>query len=177
MEICSIPRKEKDGSSKDIRCPNIVRDYNAHMGYVDKMDMLKSIYEIDRKSKKWWHRIMWYFLDVSIVNSFILFKHRTGSSIPNLKVFRVSVATGLIGAGQPARSRAQPKVTNHFKRTVPYEIRYDQCLHMPVYSKSRRCAFCSNTQDPHRTRWTCSTCDVGFCLNDKKNCFQVYHQK
>ncbi|KAJ8932804.1 hypothetical protein NQ314_014508 [Rhamnusium bicolor] len=116
LEICSIPRKEKDGSSKDIRCPNIVRDYNAHMGYVDKMDMLKSIYEIDRKSKK------------------------------------VSVATGLIGAGQPARSRAQLKVTNHFKRTVPYEI--------------------SNTQDPHRTRWTCSTCDVGLCLNDKKNCFQ-----
>ena len=91
LDICSVPRKEKDGSSKDIPCPNIVRDYNAHMGYVDKMDMLKSIYEIDRKSKKWWHRVLWYFLDVSIVNSYILFKNRTESSTPNLKVFRISV--------------------------------------------------------------------------------------
>nr|CAI5854380.1 unnamed protein product [Callosobruchus analis] len=27
------------------------------MGYVDKFDMLKSSYEVDRKSHKSWHRI------------------------------------------------------------------------------------------------------------------------
>ena len=39
------------------------------MGYVDKADMLKSLYVLDRKSKNWWHRIVFYFLDVALVNS------------------------------------------------------------------------------------------------------------
>lgn len=46
-------RKKKDGSREDIPCPLLVKQYNAHMGYVDRFDMLKSIYEIDRKSHKW----------------------------------------------------------------------------------------------------------------------------
>ena len=45
------------------------KDYNKHMGYVDKADMLKSVYDLDRKSREWWHRIAFYFLDVSLVNA------------------------------------------------------------------------------------------------------------
>jgi len=45
-----------------------------HIGYVDKADMLKSIYEINRKNKKWWPRIFWYFIDITVNNSFIIYK-------------------------------------------------------------------------------------------------------
>ncbi|KAJ8913155.1 hypothetical protein NQ315_006073 [Exocentrus adspersus] len=88
----------------------MVTDYKAHMGYVDKVDMLKSVYEIDRKSKKWWHHILWYFVDICVVNSFILLKTKADSTIPTLKNFRLSVGTGLIGAPQQPRSRAAPSV-------------------------------------------------------------------
>jgi len=33
-----------------------VKDYNENMGFVDKADMLKALYEVNRKSRKWWHR-------------------------------------------------------------------------------------------------------------------------
>ncbi|XP_050293785.1 piggyBac transposable element-derived protein 4-like [Anthonomus grandis grandis] len=55
-------RRKKDGSKEDVECPSLVNDYNRHMGYVDKFDMLKSLYEIDRKSRKWWHRIFWMLI-------------------------------------------------------------------------------------------------------------------
>ncbi|XP_050298588.1 piggyBac transposable element-derived protein 4-like [Anthonomus grandis grandis] len=55
-------RRKKDGSKEDVECPSLVNDYNQHMGYVDKFDMLKSLYEIDRKSRKWWHRFFFLVL-------------------------------------------------------------------------------------------------------------------
>ena len=42
---------------------------------VDKADMLKSLYEIDRKSPEWWHRIFFHLLDVALVNSYIIYKN------------------------------------------------------------------------------------------------------
>ncbi len=51
-----ILRTQKDGSKKQYNCPIAIKDYNTFMGGVDKADMLCSIYGINRKSKKWWHR-------------------------------------------------------------------------------------------------------------------------
>lgn len=181
-EGTTTSRKKKDGTSEEIACPILVRDYNIHMGYVDKMDMLKSIYETDRKSKKWWHRIFFYFVDVALLNSFIIFKLRSTGKSLSLKNFRLSVAVGLIGAVRnvPQRGRKSEEplhAANNFKPTVPLEVRFDQCAHMPIHGNPRRCAHCSTRNQPHRSKWACTTCNVGLCLNDKKNCFIPYHKK
>ena len=52
----------------------MAKDYNGYMGCVDKSDQMKSFYEITRKRKKWWHRLLWHFIDVNLVNSFLIFK-------------------------------------------------------------------------------------------------------
>ena len=65
----SFSRKNKDGTEVVIGGSQVNNDYNKRMGYVDKGDMLKSLYGLDRKSKKWWHRIVFHFLDVALVNS------------------------------------------------------------------------------------------------------------
>lgn len=182
-ESQTTSRRRKDGSLEEVSCPTLVKDYNANMGFVDKMDMLKSIYEIDRKSKKWWHRIFWYFVDVSLINSFIIFKDRSKTCSLKLKSFRLAVVNGLIGAmpDMPKRGRKRDTsgnlVSNNFKPTVPLEIRYDKCAHMPVHTNPRRCALCSTRDKPHKSRWSCSTCEVGLCLGDKRNCFSLFHTK
>ena len=154
----SVSRKKKDGSAENVACPELVKKYNIHMGYVDKMDMLKTLYEVDRKSKKWWHRIFFYFIDISLVNAFILYQKRTDSNAQlTLKLFRLSVGLGLVGAEQCLLKKGRPSTTvNHFKRTVPYEIRYDSCSHMPFYGKTGRCGFCSTKSEPHKSRWHCT---------------------
>lgn len=177
----TVDRKKRNGEIENISCPQVIKDYNKSMGFVDKADMIKSTYEINRKSKKWWHRIMWHFVDVAIVNSFIIYKKR----LPNveyvdLKSFRLSVVCGLVGASKDIPKRGRPsgeKPVSNFKPNVPLERRWDRAAHMPQRGNSRRCALCSTRIEPHRTRWSCSSCEVGLCLNDKKNCFSRYHNK
>ncbi|KAJ8938954.1 hypothetical protein NQ318_019410 [Aromia moschata] len=86
--------KDRKGSAGN----SLGKNYNKHMGYVDKFDMLKSIYEIDRKSKKWWHRIFWYLLDAAVVNAFLIFQERAKPKSMPLKMFRLSVALGFVGS-------------------------------------------------------------------------------
>ena len=75
----------------------MAKDYNGYMGCVDKSDQLKSSYEITRKSKKWWHRLLWRFIDVTFVNSFIIFNLLNPNKDFKLKNFRLSVLDELIG--------------------------------------------------------------------------------
>lgn len=175
-----VQRKEKDGSVTEIKCPNIVYDYRKNMGCVDKADMLKSYYGIDRKSKKWWHRLFFHFLDTTLVNAYVLFKTKTGKSMP-LKTFRSAVSVALMGAStarpNSAGRSSSPLALGKFKPQIPAEVRKDQAKHLPSYGTSRRCAVCSTAKEPHRTKWSCTLCQVGLCLNDKKNCFVTFHTK
>ena len=72
--LSEVERRQKDGSLKAIACPQMAKDYNGYMRCVDKSDQMKSSYEITRESKKWWHRLLWRFIDVTLVNSFIILK-------------------------------------------------------------------------------------------------------
>ena len=157
--VSTVSRKEKTGTVCEITCPQLVKDYNKHMGYVDKADMLKSLYEIDRKCRKWWHRIFWHFCDVTVTNAYILYSIRSEGAKLSLKNFRLAVVDGLVGATLPSpRGRKTlPKPVSYFKPSVPYEKRFDKVAHMPVRGSSRRCAQCSTKAQPHRSKWACST--------------------
>lgn len=180
-----VGRRNKFGGLEEVVCPEMVIDYNTRMGCVDRADQLKSYYEISRKSKKFWHRLFFHFLDLVTVNSFILFNVRQlhlGGTGMNLKDFRLAVVAGLLGASQPTPRgrRTNPKQISKFKKTIPLEKRFDQAMHMPVRDKSRRCTYCSTKNNPHRTKWACSTCKEGLCLSEckkAKNCFVIYHEK
>jgi hypothetical protein len=65
------------------------------MNYVDKYDQLLSSYKIDRRSKKWWHRIFFYLIDAAVVNSYCIYQLL---ELPYLssKDFRRAVIDGLV---------------------------------------------------------------------------------
>ena len=54
-KTATVQRKQKDGAKVTITCPQVVKDYNQNMGGVDKHDMQRQLYEINRKNMKWWH--------------------------------------------------------------------------------------------------------------------------
>lgn len=178
-DVMSVGRRNKDGSREEITCPKLVKDYNENMGFVDKADMLKALYEVNRKSRKWWHRIFWYILDVTVVNAFIIYREQTNDMKTNLMKFRLSLVAGLIGAktNTPTRAKTSPKLLSKFKPYVAPGLRYDKTSHMPKRGSSRRCAQCSTKKEPHRTKWFCETCEVGLCMTKDKNCFNEYHKK
>jgi len=85
-DLSIVQRKKKDGNKIQISCPSSIADYNKNMNAVDKFDQLMSSYSLDRRSKKWWHRILFYFLDASVINAYILYK-QMGKEI-TLKTFK-----------------------------------------------------------------------------------------
>ena len=106
-ETCSLSRREKDGSEKDVRAPKIVQDYNKSMGGVDKADMLRAMYDRDRRSKKWWHRLFFALLEITLVNSFVIYQELHGK-LPLLQ-FKRQVTRGLLTNGtMPAKKRGRP---------------------------------------------------------------------
>ncbi|RZC33484.1 DDE Tnp 1 7 domain containing protein [Asbolus verrucosus] len=146
------------------------------MGCVDRADVLKSYYAIDRKSKKWWHRLFFHFLDTALANPFILFRKRTKSTL-KLKDFRLEIVCELVGANcvKEAPGRKSDSISK-FKVLVSKNVRTDQSKHMPIHNTSRRCALCSTSKEPHKTRWYCTVCKVGLCMTTNKNCFAEYHK-
>jgi len=95
----------------DVPCPNIVGEYNRHMGGVDLSGMLLALYKIDRRSKKYYNRIIYYLLGVCIVNAWIIYKINTGEKIGLLE-FTIEVALSLMYAGK----QLQDKVTSGYSR-------------------------------------------------------------
>jgi len=71
-ETVQTQRTNKDGTKSVFSCPTAVAKYNAIMGGVDRFDQLQGCYAIGRRSVKWWHRILYYLIDLAVVNSFIL---------------------------------------------------------------------------------------------------------
>ena len=130
--VVQVSRKERDGSTSQMNCPEAIKDYNMHMNCVDKFDQLKALYEIDRKSHKWWHRIFFYFLDAAVVNSFIISKDILPEKI-NMKTFRLEIVDGLFSATYVKKhSEKGPsfKIKKH-KPQVPLEIRKRDSSHQP----------------------------------------------
>ena len=72
-EVVEVKRKLRDGSFCYKPYPKAVADYVDNMGGVDTANQLRSSYERDRKSKKWWHRLFYSLMETCLVNSWICF--------------------------------------------------------------------------------------------------------
>ena len=66
-------------------CPAIVKEYNTHMGGVDLFDMLMSMYRVDHKSTKWYRRIFFWVINVSIVNGWLLYRRHSSQRLVPVK--------------------------------------------------------------------------------------------
>ena len=184
--VSSVSRKEKDGTTLQVPCPRSIITYNRNMGFVDYFDQLKSMYAIDRKSRKWWHRLFFHFVDMIVTNAFILHKELPeDTEYKNMKDFRLSVISGLVYLGQEnvkAVKRSSTSGTVQIKKHkpfVPEEKRLENVAHLPVKCKQRRCAYCSTKEFRRTTTFMCKTCNVGLCMHQKgpTTCFEKFHSK
>lgn len=186
-ETTSVLRKEKDGKRRDVTCPTVVDSYNSYMGGVDLADRLRTVYGIDRRCKKWWHRLFWAMLEIAFINSYVIFcKQFEQVSLPLIQ-FRRDVALGLLTYNGPSkrssnkrRSTDKSPVTSK-RRGKTYSVSKDMRLgnrgvHFPLFVETRgRCELCSMKKIQSRPYCKCRHCGVYLCCNEKKNCFIEYH--
>jgi hypothetical protein len=58
--------------------PQVVEDYNAHMGFVHKSDRKVNSYGIAWGTWKWTKKLFFHFLDMAIPNAYLLQKSCDG---------------------------------------------------------------------------------------------------
>lgn len=182
-------KKEKKRIS--ITCPKLIKEYNMHMGGVDLMDSFLGRYRIRMKSRKWYMRIFYHLLDLTVINAWVLHKkveERKGNhkNIMTLADFRSELAETLCQytptntRGRPSTSAIRedqppPKMRKGKPIQVlpPLEVRLDQVDHNIMRTESRgRCMMPSCNL---LSIIKCSKCNIYLCCKKSKDCFTHFH--
>ena len=130
-----------------IKCPNLVQEYNRHMGGVDLLVSLLGYYPNKIKSKKWYHRIFFqYLIDMVIVSAWMLWRKYKNADV-HLVDFKLGIASVLANAGKDPSAvtrRGRPSVeTNNIRKPAPKvnkphsALRFDSVGHGPVIRDNR----------------------------------------
>lgn len=189
--------KRWDRNSKsfiEILCPQMVRLYNSFMGGVDALDATISYYRIHIRSKKWYHRLIFHFIDLVIVNCWLLYC-RDCESLQiakkcrmDLLEFRTQIAESLCKEGKDttARKRGRPSTSSIQQKyeikkkrgpttSIPStNVRQDGMHHWPVIKPTRQ--RCKKPNYKGQTNVFCEKCEVNLCLNKNSNCFKDFHR-
>lgn len=153
---------------KEFPVPGAVLDYNKYKGGEDVSNALIGYYTVFRQTKKWYRSFFYHFVDIAIVNAFILHQQMAKSKNQKAmtqKAFRETLITELTGIGSASTSTP--------KAPVP-----TTGLHLPRYISGdstvgrRKCKLCQL-----KTPMICATCDVALCLVSNRNCYVKWHEQ
>jgi len=177
----------------EVDCPAIIKTYNKHMGGVDLLDGLLGRHKIKTRSRKWYIRLFYHMLDVTIVNSWLLHRRIQEGKGENktltLVQFRKELAISLCKVGQvttPKRGRPSKEIQDNIEKkrklgtkkgevAPTKDIRLDGIQHWPIdrTTKTR----CKMPGCDSYTWIKCSKCDISLCCGKSRVCFTNYHTK
>lgn len=179
-EVQRFSRKKK--IFETVPCPKAVLIYNRYMGGVDLLDSMLGYYRIKVRSKKWYHKIFFHMIDLTCVNSWILWRKTHEQYMPLLD-FKLLLAEALTRANQafytPTRNRGRPAAEEpkrKRKRRIDLplpEIANDGLDHLPAYTHERQ--LCKMYGCSGKSYIKCEKCNIHLCLNKDRNCFKSFH--
>ena len=163
------------GGCEEIHKSVMVDRYNTYMGGVDKSDQLLSYYGFCHRTVKWWKRAAFHLIDLSIVNSYILYKLSLQSK-PHLshKDFRITLAKELLlkhcDENPKPNRRSLPPPARLAERHFP-ERNEISSAGKPTQLNCSVCSF-KKGNGRKRTIYSCNECKVALCIVP---CFRLYH--
>lgn len=192
-----------ENAVRKLAVPMIAVDYNAHMGYVDMADQLRSYYGfLGRSSRNWLPQFI-FALEVAIVNSYKVGK-LLGGATEHL-AFRMGLVEHFLAKGARLREneveeekkvhvddakgeqvivirRKKRMVFSKHARKKPLPsqrlIGTDHYRKKMDLKQRQRCFLCRSRglgAKAPQTTWCCSKCNVFLCCTKKRDCFTSYH--
>ena len=156
--------------------PAVVNAYSHSMNGVDIADQLTVFYSFVRRTRKWWRKVFFYLLEVSIVNSYLLYRQKVANPQNHLRYRRAIVeqlATLFIQQAPPRVGPGAPRRA-HPDNSLPQRLDRKQHF-IKKASTDRDCVVCSSRDNNrHRTVYYCNTC-ISHPHLCPDTCFEKYH--
>jgi len=164
-QLTTLQRWGDDGLIYQLGCPQAISDYFHHARAVDVINQLHYSYLPGRKSRKCWTRLVWWLIDICILNAFRLWQ--TQHPDETHLTFRMQLARELMDClpadRRPLRGAHGPPGAGTLAKD-----------HYSVLTQVRGdCVQCSRRPDGRvTTRYVCVKCGVHLCIGA---CFAAYH--
>ncbi|XP_035825850.1 piggyBac transposable element-derived protein 4-like [Aplysia californica] len=149
--------------------PPAIVEYNQKMGAVDRHDQMLQPYDATRKSLKWYKKLCIRFIQIGLLNAFILYQ-KAGNEGTFLS-FQKDVLSDLIfGDGNPADAVEDDHSVRlygrHFVEVLPATEKKAR--------PQKKCRVCARKGTRRDTRYYCPDCPSkpGLCL---VGCYKKYH--
>ena len=154
--------------------PEVAELYNKNMLGVDKMDQLATYYFFLRKSVKWWRKVKFWLLEVSVINTYIVYTSRLRqlrqqprSHLQFHRELILQLVTHRLQLTAPSRHGPHIYLSLERLRPVP---------HLSVESERRRdCRVCGIV-GRRTTAYFCVTCSDRPHLHPGRY-FRIYHTR
>jgi len=171
-----IPHRMEDTerSNPATQCvkPASVLIYNKTMGAVDSMDQVIRPYQALRKTVKWYKKFAFHFFDISIFNSFAVYKYVKNNEKLSYKVYLEKLVEEILQenpmqrpvTGRPIISSTNRSMTKHFPQVIINDGR----------KRRSNCHLCNKSKTRKMTPFKCIDCGVWLCVGTN-NCFAKFH--
>ncbi len=155
----TMNRTLSTGGDKSL--PLALHHYVNYARGVDVVNQLHYQYIIGRKSKRCWPRLVWWLLELCIINAYYLWKK--GNTKGRHMSFRIFLIKEILKTYPPN----SPPSVSHPTQQIPH------ALHELSFSSSKRdCSICSSRKARRKgTRFKCVPCDVYVCAS---GCYDVH---
>jgi hypothetical protein len=166
-ELVTLHRHCKHGGHYDVQAPTAIADYFKYMRAVDVINQLRYTYPIGRKSKRARWRLVWWLIDMCIVNAYTIWAFdRQGA---NQLDFRKQLMYEMVcvhskqihdTAERAAAARGAILLKDHYPLNA--QVAAD-CAYKQQHIDSRA-----------RPTYVCAACKVHLCVDP---CFHLYSHK
>ena len=173
-------RRKQVVPAESMKKPDVVAVYNDGMNGVDVNDQYRSYYPAGSVSRKWWKYLLWFFFNLSIVNSYILEKlagHKKRSQLAFRRELARLLIAGYNGYKRPSSSGKRAI------QTLTREENLGGHFLGKLQGRKKACAMCSKAGRKRsegrtfETSFGCEQCGVPLCrqMRGEKSCFSQWH--
>ena len=122
--------------------PNMIANYNTHMGGVDLFDQMVARYRIRIRKRKWWWCVYTWSLSASAVNAWRLMNFVKKDKMPFLDFLR-HLVTEMLAVHGTARVRPGPSLV--LRGPSAEAVRLDGKDHWPIFQQGKQpvCKVCN----------------------------------